>query len=76
MLMKIKEYCVGREGEKYGDPSSPAAPQDDRMSSADLFAAFGALRVRGDRQAKRPLTRPAPAGESAGSGPPSPLGEG
>jgi len=28
------------------------------------------------RQGKRPLTRPAPAGESTRRGPPSPLGEG
>ena len=53
--------------------------------SADLFAAFRACRDRYDGHAMCPLTPtrktwgplPAPAGESAGSGPPSPArGEG
>jgi hypothetical protein len=67
MLMKIK-VVIKNEGE------------EESRCSADLSgrsAASSARRARCDRQAKCPLTRPAPAGESAGSGPPSPArGEG
>ena len=53
---------------------SPAAPQDGRMGIGDLSGSSAALRAH---QARRPLTPtrktweplPAPAGESAGSGP-------
>ena len=55
----------------------PAAAQDDRKHSADLFGRPAALPGRQRSPSPRPLTRPAPAGESAGSEPSSPArGEG
>jgi len=70
VLLEGNEEVVGREGEKV----------EGSKRCADVFAAFRDRRARCARRSYCPLTPgargppPAPAGESAGSDPPSPAG--